>query len=225
MESLPNNSESARIADKKPPISQAEKIEGISASHRPTFWRMLKNSIIPENMTVRDVIQDIVVPAIRDSIFDIATSSLDYWRGGVGSTSYIRRNDNRRVNNSVATRIVSGSTNYNRVSRISQNYEKPVIAAPSYDDIFIKDGYEMRNGKQVFVSGSVKAQKIIAQLDDDIAKYQVARVSDLFKYCGLSPSPNGSDFNYGWTNLDAAGCKPERGGALLVLPEAMMIED
>lgn len=223
MEKLPNNSETANKPVTKPPINQnAEKIEGISASHRPTFWRMLKSSLIPENMTPMDLVQDVVIPSIRDGIFDILISSIDHWRGGVGGSSVIT--NNRRINGSVATRISSGSTNYNKISRIGQTYEKTqvVVSSPSYDDIFIKDGVD-KNGK--FVSGVVRAQTVIAQLDDDISRYQVARVSDLFKYCGLSPSPNGSDFNWGWTNLDSAGYEPKKGGALLVLPEAMQIED
>jgi len=221
MEKLPNNSDSANNKQKPSINTNVNKIDGISASHRPTFLKMLKTSIFPENMTVMDLVQDVVVPAIRDGMFDILMSSIDHWRAGVGGSSMIRTGT--RINGNVATRITSG-TNYNRISRISQNYEKPqvIVTAPTYDDIFIEDGVD-KNGK--FMSGAVRAQLVIAQLDDDIAKYQVARVSDLFKYCGLSPSPNGSDFNYGWTNLSEAGYKPCRGGVRLVLPEAMQIDD
>lgn len=220
MESLPNNSEKA-LAEKKLD-RKVEKIEGGAARHRPTFWKMLKSNFIPENLTFMDVVSDMVMPAIRDGIFDIISGSIDCWRGSVGSNSYYR--NARRPGSVNGVRTQANPVNYNKVSRIGQQYEKPQIQqqVSSYDDIFLPD-IKTEDGR--FISGVDRAKEVIAMLDDDLARYQVARVYDLFEHCGLPSSPNGSDYNYGWINLDAAGYKAVRGGAVLIMPKAMPIQD
>ena len=221
MESLPNNSEKA-LSEKKPiQTRKVERIEGAAAQHRPTFWKMLKSSFIPENMTFLDVVADMIMPAIRDGVFDIISGSVDYWRSGVGGYSNYDRG--RRFDRSASSR--NQGTRYDRVSRMDRKYDDDRARSSgksSYDDIFIPDGRD-RNGR--FVSGARRAEEVIAMCNDDIRDYNVCRVSDFLEHCGLSPSPNGSDYNWGWTNLDRAMPKPVKGGAVIFMPDALQIED
>lgn len=221
MESLPNNSEKALAEKKQSTTRTIERIEGVQAQHRPTFWKMLKASFIPENMTFLDVVADMIMPAIRDGVFDIISGSVDYWRSGVGGySSYERRRTSRGVD-------PRNRTDYRGISssRIDRKYEEDrrPSGKSSYDDIFIPDGRD-RNGR--FLSGARIAEEVIAMCKDDIrSEYRVCRVSDFLEHCNLSPSPNGSDYNWGWTNLDSATVKPVRGGAVIYMPDALQIED
>ena len=220
MESLPNNSEKA-LANQRPMSERkVEKIEGVNAVHKPTFFKMVRDSFIPKDVDNAGsyILSEMIVPGIRDGVFDIIMGIFDYWRSGVGG--YSRRSTGRFSNNP-GPRTQATRTDYNRGSRFSsRDYDRPVMEASSYDDIFLPDGVD-RDGRSI--SGVVKAQKVIAQLEDDLREYGVARLSDMFSYCGITPEH--TDCNFGWVNLDRAGCKPVRGGAVLILPKALQIMD
>ncbi len=219
MESIPNNSETAQSEKKQIATRKVEQIEGAPARHRPTFWKMLNSSFIPENMTIMDVVSDMIMPAIRDGVFDIISGSVDYWRSGVGGYSnYQRRRDSRGGR--------STQTDYNRISRIDNKYDDRrtanTSARSSYDDIFVPDS---RDNSNRYVSGARRAEEILAMCNDDIRDYGYCRVSDFLDHCRIPQSPNGSDYNYGWANLDRATYRNVRGGAVICMPEALQIED
>ena len=218
---LPNNSEKALSVSRKPE-RQIEKIDGINARHRPTFGKMIRDSFVPQDVDNAGtyILSEMIVPGIRDGVFDIILGIIDYWRGGVGG--YSRRSSRNNVGPGSRNH-----TDYNRASsggsRFAQNYDsRPSGPISSYDDIFLADG-EDRQGR--FISGVCKAEMVIAQLKEDADQYGVARLSEMLQYCGLSSSPNGSDYNYGWVNLDQAGYRRIRGGAILILPKALPIEE
>ena len=222
METIPNNSESAQAEKKQIVTRQLEQIEGSPARHRPTFWKMLKSSFIPESMTFMDIVSDMIMPAIRDGVFDIISGSVDYWRSGVGGYSnYQRRRDGR--SSSVRTNDTDYRKFSNRIDRKYGDDRRNVSASrSSYDDIYIEDSRD-KDGR--FISGARRAEEILAMCNDDIRDYNYCRVSDFLEHCKISPSPNGSDYNYGWANLDRATYKSVRGGAIIIMPEALPIED
>ena len=221
MESLPNNSEKAQLEKSTAPNRKIEQIDGAAAKHRPTFWKMLKASFIPENMTIMDVVSDMIMPAIRDGIFDMASGTIDYWRSGIGGYPRYDRGRDSRSRNYGRTDYRGASTG----SRIDRKYEDSRQVSnhtSSYDDVFLED---YRNERGEFISGARRAADVLAMCDDDIRHYGYCRVSFFLEHCKLSPSPNGSDYNWGWANLDRATYKPVRGGAVLIMPEALHIED
>lgn len=221
MESLPNNSEKAQLEKKSAASRKIEQIDGAAAERRPTFWKMLKASFIPENMTIMDVVSDMIMPAIRDGIFDMASGTIDYWRSGIGGyPRYDRARDPRSRGYSSRTDYRSASTG--RGGRRYEEERSSVSGRSSYDDVFLKD---YRNDRGEFISGARRAADVLAMCEDDIRHYGYCRVSFFLEHCKLSPSPNGSDYNWGWANLDSATYKPVRGGAILVMPEALEIED
>lgn len=222
MESLPNNSEKAQL-DKKPVATRkVEQIEGSAAQHKPTFWKMLKASFIPENMTVMDVIADMVMPAIRDGMFDMASGTIDYIRSGVGGYPRYDRSRDPRSRNYRQTDYRSASTGSRYDRRYEDDHKQASSRASSYDDVVL---YDTRNNKGEFVSGARRAAEVLSMCDDDIRQYGYCRVSDFLEHCKLPASPNGSDYNWGWANLDRATYKPVRGGAMMIMPEALHIED
>ena len=199
---------------------KVRRIEGEAAKHRPTLWKMFKSNFKPEELTFMDIMSDMIMPAIRDGIFDIMVGTIECWRGGVGGTSY-RRPSSRISSQSVRTQ----ATNYNRISsrddRINRNYAARSNLT-SYDDIFLEDVWLDDN---TFVSGVNRAKEVIKMMDEDLARFDKVRVSDFLDHCGISSSPNGSDYNYGWVNIDQVTYKPAKGGAYMIVPRAMLLED
>lgn len=222
MESLPNNSEKAQLEKKPVATRKVEQIEGAAAKHRPTFWKLLKASFIPENMTVTDVIADMVMPAIRDGIFDMASGTIDYIRSGIGGYPRYDRSRDPRSRNSNRTDYRGMSSG----SRIDRRYDderkQSSRSGSSYDDVFLEDTH---NSRGEFISGARRAADVLSMCDEDIRQYGYCRVSDFLEHCKIPPSPNGSDYNWGWANLDRATYKPVRGGAIMIMPEALHIED
>ena len=168
-----------------------------------------------------DVVSDMIMPAIRDGIFDMASGTIDYWRSGIGGyPRYDRARDPRSRGYSSRTDYRSASSG--RGGRRYEEERSSVSGRSSYDDVFLKD---YRNERGEFISGARRAADVLAMCEDDIRHYGYCRVSFFLEHCKLSPSPNGSDYNWGWANLDSATYKPVRGGAILVMPEALEIED
>lgn len=222
MESIPNNSESAQ-KEKQIEKREISKIEGTPARHRPTFWKMLKNSFGIDTMTPGEVVTNVVIPSIRDGLFDVLLGSIEYIRSGSGGYSHYDPRKGKRTNG-----IRTQMTDYRGISQGSPNRlsddrrAQSLSGRSSYDDIFISD-YRDEAGR--FISGARRAQEVLSMCYEDIYKYNYCRVSDFLNHCNIPPSPNGSDYNWGWANLDDATYKTVKGGAIICMPTALQIED
>ena len=200
---LPNNSEKALAANQTE--HRVEKVVKGEVKRRQTFGKMIRDSFVPEDVENAGtyILSEMVVPGIRDGVFDILMGIIDYWRGGVGGTS------RRRSGNSQPSRIRSM---YDYGSKFRGGVQEPREVRTSkycYDDIV--------------VGSRAEAEEVLASLKDIIRVYSVARVADLFDLVGVSGSY--TDNNFGWTNLDNADYKRVSGGWLLIFPKAMPIED
>lgn len=228
MESLPNNSEKAKN-EAKIEAREVKRIAGPPARVKNSFWKMFKNGIIPENMAVSDLVQNIVMPGICDGVFNIATNIINCWRSSVSSNSIY---ENLPRNSFLRSGIRTQSTNtpYNRISTAggvqTARPEKRTTRVSDYEKIFFEDCYvESEDGSKTFMGGYDRAKQVLMMLDTDLADYNCARVSNLLEHSGLPTSPNGSDYYWGWVNLDQARIDPAPGGAVLYMPKAIMIDN
>lgn len=219
MSELPNNSEKAlnsRPPEKRNAVVQRE------VQHRQTLGKMLRDSFIPKDVEHAGeyILKDMIVPGLRDGVFDILMGILDMWRGGVAGGGYRRSFGGY----SGVPRIhQQQQKDYNQVSRIGSRNDRTYDvnrSVKSYDDIVIPDYPPSEGGMR---RAEQEAEAVIAELKDTIRGYGVARVSDLREACKESSTP--SEYNYGWTNLDNAGYDRVRGGWLLILPKAMPIDN
>lgn len=213
---FPNNTEKAKLEQNAqlPEEKRPEKSPIANARHRPTFFKMVRDCWIPKDVdnAGQYILSEMVMPGIRDGVFNIIYGIIDYWQAGVGGKS--GRSRNNFTSASKPTRI--SQTDYNRPSRIGQNYDRqPALVTSSYDDIFIPDD---ENEK-----GSVKAERILACLRDDLRKYHKVSIADYCEYCGITSVP--SDHYYGWVNLDRAGQRWSPGGAIIIMPATIQFDD
>ena len=98
---LPNNSEKAKAANQ--PEHRVEKVVKSEVKRRQTFGKMIRDSFVPEDVENAGtyILSEMIVPGIRDGVFDILMGIIDYWRGGVGGST------RRRSNGSQPSRIRS----------------------------------------------------------------------------------------------------------------------
>lgn len=216
---IPNNSDAAKA---KQVPAEAEHVVNkpvVSGKvrHRTTMGKLLRQTFIPEDVSdAKDyILTDIVMPAMKNGIFDTITNIIDYWRGGGGSY--------RRPTNVSAPRSrISQQYDYNRVSRTNtQQRETPAPAARySYDDIVIDDYPPSQGGS---AKARADAEGVLVCMQSTIDRYSVVRISDLYDFVGLTGTP--ADYDYGWTNLNGANVRRVSGGWLIVLPKAMPIDN
>ena len=217
---LPNNSEKALSETKSEtrikPNSQ-NKVVNAKVKHRTSMKKLFRQAFIPEDVAdARDyILADLVMPAIKNGIFDTVLNIIDYWRGGGGQYRKPTGGNVSRFNG-------NNQTQYNRFApRFTQGPTEPIQNQRySYDDIVIED-YAPADGGSA--KAKADAEGVLVCMQNTIDQYAVVRVSDLFEFVGLTGTPN--DYNYGWTNISSAYTRRVSGGWLLVLPKAMPIDD
>ena len=132
---LPNNSEKALSESKESRPTNKPVISG-KVKHRTTMGKLFRDAFIPEDVgDARDyILADLIMPAIKNGIFDTVMNIIDYWRGGGGSY--------RRPSNVSAPRPRLGQQyNYSSLSRNVPSRQDDLGRSSrySYDDIVIED--------------------------------------------------------------------------------------
>ena len=211
---LPNNSEKALAESNENKVVNHPVVSG-KVKHRTTMGKLLRQTFIPEDVSdAKDyILADIVMPAMKNGIFDTIMNIVDYWRGGGGSY--------RRPGNVSAPKSRIGQMyDYGSRSRTTPARAEVPASRYSYDDILIED-YPTNMG------GSAKARAdaegVLVSMQSTIDRYGVVRISDLYDFVGLTGTPN--DYDYGWTNLTGSTVKRVMGGWILVLPKPMPIDN
>lgn len=216
---IPSNADSTKAVEVKKEDTRVVNKPVVSGKvrHRTSFGKLLRQTFIPEDVSdARDyILVDLVMPAIKNGIFDTIMNIIDYWRGGGGSY--------RRPGMTSAPRPrTSQQYDYNRVSRTNTQPSRETISTNnrySYDDIVIDDYPPNQGGS---AKARADAEAVLVSMQDVIDRYSVVRGTDLYDFVGLTGTQ--SDYNYGWSNLDGATVRRVSGGWLLVLPKAMPID-
>ncbi len=203
MESLPNNSGKSSPAQNH--VRRAEKVITGEVKHRQTFGKMMRDSFVPEDVENAGsyIMTNMIVPGIRDGIFNFLQGVLNYWSSGVGGPRLTSR----------APGVIPSLYSYNSIYGKKQGGPPESSSTPSQR--YAYDG--------IIVPTIGDAEQVILALKDIIKVYQVARVADLFDLVGVTGSY--TDNNYGWPNLDRAGYQRVSGGYLLTFPKAVPIDD
>lgn len=222
MESLPNNS--GTPANRSSNQSNVPNKPSNGVSHRPTFMKLIRDSFVPSDVENAGsyILSEMIIPSIRDGVFDIIQGMVDYWRTGVGGYSF-RGN---RIN--TGNKLNTQKTDYhgmfkggNSPATRGNTAERP----SSYEDLFLEDIdiFDETTQTRKRITGISRAANCLEDCRDDIRRYGKCTVADLYEH--LKQTPNFTDYNYGWVNLDNAGWKSARGGAWLVMPKALPIDD
>jgi hypothetical protein len=174
-----------------------EKVEKIvkgtvKSKKKNGFFGMFTGDI----MDIRDyVIQDVLVPAVKNTIEDIVTNGISMLLNN-GET----RKGNRR--SSTSSRISYRS--YYEREESERDRSRSRDRGYSYDDVILETRAE--------------AEEVIARLDELIDVYGMASVADLYDLVGISGQY--TDNKYGWTDVRSATHSRVRDGYLLKMPRA-----
>ena len=212
---LPNNSDSALSEVRENNRVVNKPVISTKAKHRATFGKLLRQTFIPEDVSdAKDyILADIVMPAMKNGIFDTIMNIVDYWRGGGGSY--------RRPGNVAAPRPRLGPQyDYSARSRNTPVRQENIsLSRYSYDDIIIEDYPSNQGGS---AAARADAEAVLVSMQSTIDRYTIVRISDLYDFVGLTSAS--TDYNYGWRSLEGATTRRVNGGWHIVLPKPMPIE-
>lgn len=212
---VPNNSDKALSESHQERVVN-KPVVSTKVRHHTTFGKLLKQTFIPEDVTdAKDyILSDIVMPAMKNGIFDTIMNIVDYWRGGGGSYR-------RPGSIGVSRPRIGQQYDYSSRSHIGAPRQEALPASRySYDDIVIDD-YPSDQGGSAKARGDAEA--VLVSMQNVIDRYSVVRISDLFDFVGLTGSS--ADYNYGWTNLNGSTVHRVSGGWHLILPKPMPIDN
>lgn len=203
---IPGNSHRSR--EEKPAEEPREVVEkvitGKVITRKPPIWKRLVHSMIAEDAgTVGDlVISDVLVPAIKNMIYDIITQ---------GSA--------RTLFGTTRARAMGGQT-AGPVSSLKRAYHDVSKSAES-PRALSQESRARHDFDMIVLDTRADAVGVVESLIERVARYGSASVADLYDFVGVTGSF--TDRAWGWTSLDDADVRQVRGGFLLDLPRPVSL--
>jgi hypothetical protein len=201
---FPSNSDASKRSS-EPDKNITRVTKGDAVRRRKSLRKQFSDTFVAGDFkgAMRYVVLDVLLPAAKDTIVEIATQGTERLlfgesrrRGGyspqTGPYGHIAYN---RIATAAGSRIMSSSAEraMSRHARVRHNF----------DEIILNDRTE--------------AEEVIDRLFDLVSRYDTATVADLYELVGLAS--NHTDTKWGWSNLAGAGVSRVRGGYLLDLPD------
>lgn len=201
---IPDNSLKARdeTASKEQPIEAKKElskiVEGKVTTRKPPWWKRAARSLIADDATnIGDfVLSDILIPAAKNLIRDIIVGGTDRTLFGSGRG---RRGLGLRHEGPVS----SLRTRYDRMS------EEPSRG-------LTREQRARHDFQLITLDSRQEAIEVVEALIDQIVRFRVATVTDLYDLVGVTGSY--ADQRWGWTDLSTADIVQNRGGWLIDLP-------
>lgn len=207
MHEFPANS--ARVKRGEGPPQQDEPIErvtsGEAVQRKRGLGRQFKRTFI--NGTARGaaeyVVADVVVPTVRDLIFEAFQSGLERL---VYGESRIRR---------------SGGSSYPSVGHV--NYQGISSNKPPASRVLSQRSRARHDFGEIRIQSRQEAEEVIERMFDILSRYGQVTVADLYALTGIQSSH--TDVKWGWSALRGAKVASLRGGGyLLDLPTPESLE-
>lgn len=146
-------------------------------------------------------IEDVVVPALRDTLFEALSTGLDQVINGK-----FESRASRRVPANQQTG--PGRTNY-----ASYSDPKP---APAVQRTMSREARVRHDFDEIVFDSRIGASDVLSRLYDILARNEQVTVADLYALSNLRSDH--TDFRWGWTNLEGAGVRGRSGHFFLDLP-------
>lgn len=145
---------------------------------------------------------DYIIPAIRNTIWDVFTNTLDMILfGGSGGRSHKRSVSDKISYRSFYDDIRSDSRRYDdKRDRSRSGYD--------YDELILPTRGE--------------AQAVLNAMDNMMDEYKIVSVADMYELMGETCPYTA--YKYGWTNIRTAEIVRVHGGYVIKMPKAMPID-
>lgn len=208
MQDFPANSQKAKATEapreKLKPVTSAETVrrkKGLGRQFRQTFFSGNARDAA-EYMVV-----DVVVPAIRDMLYDAMQSGIDRLiygdRGG-------------RPRPSKLTGMSTGHVNYNTMTPKRHIPGSPV--GPQQARMLSRQSRARHDFDDLVIPSRQEAEEVLDQLFEILSRDGEVRVPHLYELTGVRSEH--TDWKWGWNNLRGAkAVRLRNGGFLLDLPE------
>lgn len=217
MQDFPANSAKARARSEglRPdgPPEKIERITSAEADRRPKgVGKKFKETFI--GGTARGamdyVFADVVVPTVRDLLFESFQSGIERW---VYGESRIRRG------------VRPPSDRYSNVGHV--NYQGMSTTASSRPPVSTRMISRQTRARQTFdeivIPSRAEAEEVLDRMFEFLSRYGVVKVAELYEMVGIRSEH--TDHKWGWTSLGGAKVARLRtGGFLLDLPEPVSLE-
>ena len=204
---IPGNSHKSREA--APAVEPREKIEkvitGKVVRRKPPFYKRIARSMVADDVenVGEFVVTDVLIPAIKNLMFDIITKGSARTLYGSGGS---------------ASRTHTSSSGVSTIKR--SNYSGMSNSEPSGRSLD-RESRALHNFDPIELETRDQAVLAIEELRVLIGRFNRASVADLYDLLGVSSGF--PDRQWGWTNLDEAGVRQVRGGWLLNLPRPELL--
>lgn len=162
-------------------------IKGSAKIHQKTTGEKLKETLFGEGVdNVGDyVVFDVIIPTLKEMVVNSVSDGINMLL--FGETKRSGRGSSRNTR--------SGYVQYESYSR-NRDRDSGRRAQFDFSDI----EFETR----------ADAIDVLDAIEDTISMYDVASVSDLYEFAGITPRP--TDNNYGWTSVNTAEILMKRNG-------------
>jgi len=212
IQDFPSNSVNAPRAEEK----RVEKvIVGDVITRKPALGKRFYHTFFGGDAqgVVGYVLMDVLVPAVRDIIVDVAQTAVERLVFGEGRAPS-RRNQSYRPGGSSS----HGSyVSYNRYAAPSSPFRRE---EPTRE--ISRRARATHDFDEIVLATRAEAQEVINRLFDLVSQYEQATVAELMELVGLTPQH--TDYSYGWTDIRGAGITRVRDGYLLDLPRAIPLK-
>lgn len=162
-------------------------IKGSAKIHQKTTGEKLKETLFGEGVdNVGDyVVFDVIIPTLKEMVVNSVSDGINMLLFG----------ETKRSGRSSSRNNRSGYVQYESYSR-NRDRDSGRRAQFDFSDI----EFETR----------ADAIDVLDAIEDTISMYDVASVSDLYEFAGITPRP--TDNNYGWTSVNTAEILMKRNG-------------
>lgn len=192
---------SNRFKEEQKERERAQKVvTGKVITKKKSKFSQFKDEFISEDAqnTGSYLFRDVLIPAIKKAVFDIATDGISMIFYGEPSKGSKRSTADR----------VSYRSYYDDNRPVRNTTRAGLGSGYSYDDIILNTRGE--------------AEHVLTSMDDIMETYGLVRVTDLYDLVGITGSY--TDNKFGWTNITNARIERVREGYMIKMPRAVPID-
>jgi hypothetical protein len=212
MQDFPANSAKVRARSENPrpdgPPERIVQVTSAEASRRKRgVGKHFKETFIGGTArgAIDYVFTDVVVPTIRDLLFDSFQSGMERWVFGESRIRRGVRPPTDRYSN-------VGHVNYQGLSTTSSN--RP----PTTNRMISNQSRVRQTFDEIVIPSRAEAEEVLDRMFEFLSRYGVVKVAELYAMVGIRSDH--TDHTWGWTSLGGAKVARLRtGGFLLDLPE------
>lgn len=207
MKDFPGNSQRAKVRSEVPKSEEGPKVERITTAvadqRKRGLGQKFKGAFI--NGSARDtadyIVTDVVIPAIRDTLFEA-------FEGGLHRLIY---GDSTRTRRSTAPSAYSnvGRVDYSSISRPPAPAQAPRMLS--------RRARHQQDFGEIIIESRREAEEVLDQMYECLSRFGEVSVADLYIMTGIASSH--VDHKWGWTSLQGAKLVRRGQRFLLDLPE------